>query len=175
MPSRSGKKAAVADAARFFSADQNVVVHHQIGDVFEADVALVQLASILRGDPVHHAGGVEGAHHVARPLLVLQQPFQQNAHALVRIDEAAVFRHRADAIGVAVGDQSSVAFFFHHRFLQQRDVRHDRFGIDAGEERVHFLPNRNVANAVGVEDARQNAAAGAVHRVDGEFEIGACV
>ena len=132
---------------------------------------LVQLASVLGGDAIHHAGGVEGAHHVARPLLAHQQPVQQNGHAFVRIDEAAVFGHRADAIGVAIGDQAGVTFFFHNRFLQQRDVRHDRLGIDAREERIHFLADGYVANAVLVEDFRQHAAARAVHGVDGKLEI----
>src|SRR5208283_716933 len=128
-----GEKAAVSYAPGFLSADQNFVVHHQIGNVFEADVAFVQLASVLGGDAVHHAGGVEGAHHIARPLLVLQQPVQQNAHALVRIDEAAIFGHSANAVGIAVGDQAGVAFFLYYGLLQQGDVRQDRFGINAGE------------------------------------------
>ena len=57
----------------------------------------------------------------------------RTAHALVRIDETAVFGHGADAVGIAVGGEAGMAFLFHHGFLQQRNVRQNRLGIDAGE------------------------------------------
>ena len=63
--------------------------------------------------------------------LCTSNQFSRTAHALVRIDEAPVFGHGADAVGVAVGHQAGMAFFFHHGFLQQRDVRQNRLGIDA--------------------------------------------
>ena len=59
--------------------------------------------------------------------------FSRTRKALVRIDEAAIFSHGADAIGIAVGDQAGMAFFFHNGFLQQRHVRQNRLGIDPGK------------------------------------------
>ena len=109
------------------------MLHHEVGNVLESDVALAQLASILGGDAIDHAAGVEGAHHIARPFLVDQQPVQQHRHALVRIDEAPIFSHSADAVGIAVACQAGMAFFFHYYFLQQRDVRQNRFRINARE------------------------------------------
>jgi hypothetical protein len=64
-----------------------------------------------------------------------------------------------------------MAFFLHHRFLEQRDVGHNRLWIDARKQRIHFLANGHVLNAVLVEDARQHASPRTVHRVDGELKI----
>ena len=67
---------------------------------------LDQLATVFCADAVEHAGGVEGAHDVARPFLSFQQPAQQNGENFVRIDEAAVFGDGANAVGVAIGGKS---------------------------------------------------------------------
>ncbi len=91
----------------------------------------------------------------------------------MRVDEAAVLSDGADAVGVAVGGKAGVTLLLDHRFLQRGDVRQNGLGIDAGEERIVLLANGHVLDAVLVEDAREHAATGAVHRVDGEFEIGA--
>ena len=115
--------------------------------------------------------GVEGAHHIARPLLVPKQPVQQKAHALVRIDKTPIFRHRANAVGVAVRHQPSMAFFFHHGFLQQRDMRQNRLRINTREQRIHFLANRDVPNVRARQIFRENSAPRAIHRVNGKFEI----
>src|SRR5690348_9352953 len=67
-----------ADSARFFSADQNLALQHEIADVLEPYAALVQLASVLGGDAVEHLRRIERAHYFARPLLAFQQPAQQD-------------------------------------------------------------------------------------------------
>ena len=92
--------------------------------------------------------------------------------ALVRIHEAAVFGHCAQAVGIAVGGQSGLAVLAHHCFLQHRDVRRDRLGVDAGKQRVHLAANFEVIDAVLGEDALQHAASRAIHHVDGELEAG---
>ena len=50
--------------------------------------------------------------------LSLQQPLQEDGEELVRIHKTAVFGHRANAVGVAVGGESGMAAFIHHRLLQ---------------------------------------------------------
>ena len=165
------QKSSVTNAARFFAPNQYFALHHQIGNVFKADRSFVELSSVLGRDAIHHAGSVKRAHHIPRPLFVLQQPMQQHAHAFVRIDKAAVFGHRSYAVGIAVGDQARMTFFLDHNFLQHRDMRKDRFRINPRKQRVHFLTNGHVADIVCVEYFWENAPPGAVHRVDGKFEI----
>jgi hypothetical protein len=109
---------------------------------------------------------------VSRPLLVDQQPAQQHAENFVRIHKAAIFGNRADAVSIAIGGQSRVAFFFYDRFLQHRDVRLNRLRIDTRKQRIHLLPDRNKRNATLLKDPRKNSASRTIHRVDGELEPG---
>src|ERR1700681_4021824 len=146
-----GKEAAVSNATGFFSPHQNFPFHHEIGDVFETDGGLVQLASMLGGNAVHHAGSVEGANHVARPLLANQEPVQKYRHALVRIDETTVFGDRANAIGVAIRRESGMAFLFYYRLLKHGDVGKNRLRINARKQWIHFLADCDVANPIRVE------------------------
>src|SRR6185437_1596671 len=145
----------------------------QVANVFEADAALVQFAAVLRGDAVEHFGGVEGAHHVARPALALQQPAQQDGVDLVRVHVAAVFGDRANAVGVAIGDEAAVALLAHHRLLRFAHVRLDGLGINAGKQRVHLGANLDKVDAALGEDAGQHSASRAIHAVDEELEAGA--
>src|SRR5438270_12694810 len=79
-----GQMALEADAAGLFAADQDLPLQHEVADVLEADAALQQLASMLGGDAVKHARGVKGAHHVARPVIVVfEHPLQQDGEDLM--------------------------------------------------------------------------------------------
>ncbi len=62
------------------------------------------------------------------------------------------------------------AVFLQHRLAQHLYVRLDRLRINSGEQRIQFLADGNVGNAVSFEDLRQHATARAVHRVHREFE-----
>src|SRR5208282_1296282 len=64
----------IADASGLFAADQNFPLHHQVGNVLETDLSLVNLAPILGSDAVEHTRGIEPAHDVAGPLLAFEQP-----------------------------------------------------------------------------------------------------
>ena len=52
----------------------------------------------------------------------------------MRIHKAAVFRRGADAVGIAIGDESRVAFFLDHNLLGGAHVRLDRLRIDSREK-----------------------------------------
>ena len=162
-PVALGQEARIADATRLLAADQNVVLHHQICDVLESDRRFVKFAAVLGGDAVKHAGGIEGAHHVSRPLLALQQPAQQHAEYLVRVHEAAIFGDRADAVGIAIGGQTGIAVLTDHGLLQESEVWLDGFRIDARKQRVYFLADRDERNATTLKDSGKNAPAGAIH------------
>src|SRR5258708_39472141 len=166
-----GKQARVAIAARLFPPDEDLALHHQVGDVLETDGALVQLAAVFGGDAIEHTGSVEGAHNVAGPFIALQKPAQQDAENYMRIHEATVFGDGSDAVGIAIRGQASIALLANHRLLQESDVRLDRLRIDAGKQRVQFLTNGDMLDAAHIENSRQNAAARTVHGVDGEFKF----
>ena len=84
-------------------------VQHQFAYMLEADAMLVELAAVAGCDPVQHPGRIEGARHISRPLLALEQPLEQQAVDFIGIDEPAFFVHRADAVSIAVGGKAGVA------------------------------------------------------------------
>ena len=100
-----------ADAARFLAADEDVLLEHEVADVLEADAVLVQLAAVPGGDAVEHERGVEGAGDVAGPAFAFEQPLEQDGEDLVCVDDVAVLVYRADAVGVAIGDEACVTLF----------------------------------------------------------------
>src|SRR5207245_2750151 len=161
----------VANAAGFFATHDDFSLHHEIGNMFEADTALVQFAAVARGNAVHHARGVESANYLARPFLSFQEPAQQDGKNLMRINEAAVFCNGADAVGVTVCSETGMAVVLYHSFLKQGHVRLDRLRINSWEKRIQLLTNSNMPNAPFFEDLRQNAPAGAVHGIDHKSKI----
>ena len=112
----------------------NLVFHHQVGNVFEPDGTLVQPAAVFGSDAIHHAGRIERADHIAGPLLAFHHPAQQNRETLMRIHEAAVFGYGADAIRIAIGRQPGMALFFQHGFPQHFNVRLNGLRIDSGKQ-----------------------------------------
>ena len=65
-----------------------------------------------------------------------------------------------------------MAAFFQNGLLQHSHVRDDRLRVDIWKQRVHFLPDGHMFDAVIAENASQHAAARTVHRVSCELEIG---
>ena len=47
----------------------------------------------------------------------------------------------------------------------------DGLGIDSGKQRIQFLADGDVLNAAVLENLRQHAASGTVHRVDRKLEL----
>jgi hypothetical protein len=125
-------------------------------------------------DAVEHASGVKGARDIARPLFALEQPAQEDGVYLVRIDEIAVLIDGADAISVTIGREAGGAFVLDDGVLKGADMRLDRLGIDAGKKWIVLKTDLDVIDAELVEDAGKNAAAGAVHAVDGQLHAGLC-
>src|SRR5262249_19834946 len=169
-----GEVAVDADAARFLAADQNLPgwIHHQVADELESDPALDQLASMFGGDAVLHARGVEGAHHVARPVLASDQPLQEDGIDLVGVDKAAVLRRGPDAVRIAIGDEAGMALFLNYHFLQSADVRLNRLRINSRKQRVHLAPDLHMGDASPLENVGEDVAPRAVHAVDGKLEAG---
>src|SRR5437870_9543100 len=112
---------------------------------------------MLGGNAVEHAGGVESPHHLTRPALALQEPAQDNGKNLVRIHEAAVFSHCAQAVGITIGGKAGMALLANYDLLQQAHVRLDRLGINPWEKRIHLATHFNKRNSMLAEDASQHA------------------
>ena len=89
----------------------------------------------------------------------------------MRIHEAAVFRHCANAIGVAVSCKTRMTVLAHHRFLQHAHVRLDGFGINPGKQRINFLPDRDKIDSMFSKYLRQNPASRTVHGIHRELEF----
>src|SRR5580692_9718658 len=89
----------------------------------------------------------------------------------MRIHKAAILGDCANAVGISVSRQASIAFLLQYGFLQQSNVRLDRLGIDTGKKGIDFLPDRNKRNAALLKDSGKNSPAGAIHRIDGELEL----
>src|SRR5438067_12689842 len=103
---------------------------------------------MLGGDAVEHARSVKGSYHLTRPALALQQPAQDNGKNLVRIHEAAVFSHGAQAVGITIGGKAGMALLADNRLLQQAHVRLDGLGINPWEKRIHLAAHFNKRNSM---------------------------
>src|SRR5450432_2206734 len=163
----------VADSSRFLPANHDFLFHHQIGNIFEADGALDQLPAVSYTDAVNHLGCVKRADYRAGPVASFQQPAQQNADDLVRVNKSAMLVHCADAVSISIRNQASVAFFPHDSFLQQSDMWKNGLGIDAREKRVHILTNGGEGNSRFRKDPRQNPPPGTMHGINSKFESSA--
>src|SRR5437016_2207207 len=145
-----------ADAARFLSANQNLPFQHEVADVLKADATFEQLAVVPGGNSVKHPGGIEGAHHVTRPVAMSKQPLQDDGINFMRINEAAIFRHSANAVGIAIRHYARMALLMHHSFLQHAHVRLNGLWINAGKERIYLTANLYVLDCPLLENSRQH-------------------
>src|ERR1700674_569351 len=162
-----------ADSAGLFATDQNGALQHDVDDVLEPDAAFDQLAAMLSGNAVQHAGGIEGAYHVAGPVVVTrEQPLEQDGVDFVGIHKTAVLGDCADAVCVAVRHKARMAFLFYNGPLQHAYVRLDRLRINSRKQRVDFAPDLHVLNSPLAENIGENVAPRAVHAIDGELETG---
>ena len=109
------------------------------------------------GNAVEHPRGVKGAGHVARPVFMPRNhPLQQDGKDLVRIHKAAVFRRCSDSVGIAIGNESRVAFLLDHDFAGAH-VRLNGLRVDSRKERIDLTANLHMLDA-GFEDIRQHVA-----------------
>ena len=157
VASRSGKIKLGADAAGFFAAQQDVAFQHQFADVLEADGHFVNAAAEARGDLVEQLGGGKCLGHVAGQFARAGQMPEQDGEDLVRRDERAVAIHGADAVAVAVGGKAGVVAARAHRVAQRFDVRLDRLGIDAAEQRIARAANFVAGDAVAGASVRRSS------------------
>ncbi len=167
-----GEIEAEANAAAFFTADQNVLFEHQFTDVFKADRNFVELAIEFCCELVNEFGDGEGFRDVTRKIAHAGEVPDEERKNLVRIDEGTIAVDCADAVTVAVGGKASVIFSGKDGIAESKDVRLDGLGIDAAETRIAYAANFVATNTVTLEQFWQEGCRGAVHGVGDETEFG---
>src|ERR1700761_8848059 len=142
-----------ADTAGLLATDENRLRGHQIDPVLEAEAVLMPRAAMLGCNAVEHLRRIECARNVTRPTFALEQPVQQHREDLVCINDVAVLIHSADAVRIAVRDQSGVALEFNNRLLRRRDMRQDGLWINARKRWVQFVAELDKRNTRTRKDA----------------------
>ena len=141
MASRSGKIQAGADAAAFFSTDQDILLQHEFADVLEADGNFVELAAVFGGELIDQLGDRKGLGNVAGKFSSANEVPNHKRENLVRVDEAAVAIDGADAVAIAIRSEARVIFPGQNRFAQRFDVRLDGLGMHASEKWIARTAN----------------------------------
>jgi hypothetical protein len=161
-----------ADAAAFFATDEDILLEHQLADIFEADGYFVELAVEFGGKLVDQLGDGKSFGDVSREIAGSGEVPDEQREDLMRVDEGAVAIDRADAVAVAVGAKAGVVFTREDCLAQRGDVRLDGFGMRAAEERVAGATNLVAGDAVALEEVGQESRCGAVHGVGDEAKFG---
>ena len=171
-PSRSGRWKRERVAAALLAARDGLAAVHQLGHVLEADPGLDERGSERARDAVDLEGRRERLRDPALLAAAAEDVEQQQREDLVRRDEPALRVEHAQPIGVAVLRDGEVEAPRAHALRGGREVRGDRLGVHAAEERV--ARGAEGLDAQGARAARQDlgdqGARGPVHRVgeDGE-------
>src|SRR5579872_1621518 len=154
-----------ADAAAFFATNQDILLEHQLANVFKADGNFVHLSAEFQGEFVDELCDRESFRDFAFKLACADEVPDEQRENLMWIDEAAVAIDRANAVAVAVGGEANVVFAAQHGLPQRIDVRLDRLRMRAAKKRIARPSDFVARNAVAFENLGQNAGGGAVHRV----------
>ncbi len=86
--------------------------------------------------------------NIARPIFMSRNyPLQQDGKDFVRIDKTSVFSGGANAVRIAICDESGMAFFFDYNFLCRAHVRLNGLRIDSGKKRIDFIADLHILNA----------------------------
>src|SRR5579871_3907906 len=144
-----------ADPARFLAADQDVLLKHQLANVFEPDRNLVHVSSESRSDLIDQLGGGKGFGYVASELAGARKMPQQNRKNLVRRNESPIAIHGADAVPIAIGGKAGGVLTAAQRLPQRGHVRLDRLGVDAAEQRIMRAANFVAVHAVPAHQSSQ--------------------
>ena len=103
-----GHVAGKTDATALLRAEQHIALEHFRADVFEADAGLDHFQAVVRAHLVHHGGGGERLDDPSPALAVHDEMMQQQANQLVRRKRISAAIHAANAVGVAIRDQTNI-------------------------------------------------------------------
>src|SRR5580704_15994089 len=157
-----GEIHAGADAAAFFATDENILLEHELADVFEADGDFVEFAIVFCGEFVDKFGDGDSFGDLAFELTGANEVPDEEREDLVGIAEGAVAIDRADAVADTVGGESDIVFAGEDGCAERIDVRLDRLGMRAAEKRIARAANFVAGDAVALENFREDTGGGAV-------------
>src|SRR5580700_1497033 len=158
-----GEVQAGTDAAAFFSANENILLKHQLADVFEADGNFVQLAVKFRRELVDQLGDGKSFGDFAGEVARSRKVPNEEREDLMRVDERAVAIDRADAIAVTVRAKARVIFSGENRLTQRCDVRFDGFRMRAAEKGIARAAYFVAGDAVALKELGEQSRSGAMH------------
>ena len=145
---------------------------HQVRDVLEPDRRLEERGVQLLGDPVDQERRREGLRDPARePPAPEGVKKEQSEHAMRRHERAVLVEH-SEPVGVAVLGDCEVEPPGHDFPVSRVQVRPDRLGMDAAEERVALGAERDDACRAGPDDVGDQGPRRAVDRVGENGEPG---
>jgi hypothetical protein len=160
-----GEIHAGADAAAFFAADQNILLEHELADVFETNGDFVEFTRVFCGEFVDKFCDGESFGDFAFELAGADEVPNEERENLMGIDEGAVAIDGADAVAVAVSGEADVVFAGEDGFAERIDVRLDGFGVGAAEKRIARAADFVAGDAVALENFGEDAGGGAMHGV----------
>src|SRR5580704_12798518 len=166
-----GEVQAGTDAAALFSANENILLEHQLANVFEADGNFVQLAVEFRRKLVDQFCDGESFGDVAWEVARSRKVPDEEREDLVRIDERTVAIDGADAIAVAVRAKACVIFSRENRLTQRCDVRLYGFRMRAAEKGIARAADFVAGDAVASKEIGEQSRRGAVHGVGEEAKL----
>src|SRR5215831_15494859 len=166
-----GKIQTRTDAAALFAANQNVLLQHQLANVFEADRHFVELAPEFRRQLVDELRHREGFSDVARKIPRPSQVPDEQRQNLVRIDESAGAVNCADAVAIPVGAKARIVFAGQHGLPQRFDVWLDGLRMHAAEARIPRSANFVAQDAIAAKQLRQQTGSGSVHRIENKPQL----
>src|ERR1700732_1338163 len=166
-----GEIQAGTDGAAFFAANENILLEHQLADVFEADGNFVELAVEFRREFVDQLGDGKSFGDVAGEVAHPGEVPNEKREDLMRVDERAVAIDGADAIAVTVRAKARVIFSGENRLTQRCDVRFDGFRMRAAEKGIARAAYFVAGDAVALKELGEQSRSGAMHGVEEESKF----
>ena len=160
-------------AAALLAARDRLAAIHELGHVLKTDSGLDERGPERARDAVDLEGSRERFRDAAPFAPVSKDVQQEQREDLVRGDKAALRIEHSQPVGVAVLGDGQIEASAAHALGCGGEVRADRLGVHAAEERVALGPKRRDAKATRAarKDLRDQRASGSVHRVGKDGEL----
>ena len=165
-PIALGDVPAESHPARFLAPDEHIVTQDVVGDVIETHRGLNDLKVELLAQSVDHLGRGNRLDHLPTPAALFHQVSQAQGQDAVCIDILSSPVHGPDAIGISVRRQPKLAVSGGDSAGQWAKGACDGVRVDPAEARVHLGADLENLAACPLQDAFDQTASGAEHRVD---------
>src|SRR6185503_9113991 len=120
---------------------QDIVVQHQVGDVFESDRRLVEFEIKCGGHSFKKDRLRKGADNAAAHFSFTHKMQKNYRHNVVHCHRFAEFVHRTYSIGVTVSRHAHQRLGLDDSLLERPKVLVNRFWINSAEKRIAVAAN----------------------------------